>query len=199
MREILEQADTVTGVRTSRRKVPCDVVVVAAGAWSAEIAGLPDEARPAVRPVLGQMVCLRAEERPLQHPVRGPHAYLVPRPDGHLLVGATIEERGFDERVRAEGVRLLLEGAFEILPATAEMEWVSAWCGLRPATRDLAPVIGRGTLPGLVWATGHYRNGILSLPLTADAVAAAVEERELPEAVRPFEPRGVRAGEGVKA
>jgi glycine oxidase len=188
VREIVSRGGRVRGVRTDRGECAADEVVLAAGAWSGEIAGLPEEARPAVRPVLGQMVCLRADRRPLARPVRGPRAYLVPRPDGRLLVGATIEERGFDERVTAEGVRLLLEGAFEVLPATAEMEWAGAWCGLRPATRDAAPVLGRGGMEGLVYATGHYRNGILSLPLTARAVADAVEGEPLPEEARPFEP-----------
>ncbi len=199
VQEILVSGSAVTGVRTARGRFACDEVVLAAGAWSGEIAGLPEAARPSVRPVLGQMVCLRAETRPLQRPVRGPRAYLVPRPDGHLLVGATVEERGFDERVTAEGVRLLLEGAFEILPATAEMEWVGAWCGLRPATRDLNPLLGRGAIEGLIYATGHYRNGILSLPLTVEGVAAAAEGRPLPVEAEPFEPRRAAAGAEARA
>lgn len=198
VREILVSGGGVRGVRTARGEFAADEVVLAAGAWSGEISGLPEDARPVVRPVLGQMVCLRAASRLLTRPVRGPRAYLVPRPDGHLLVGATVEERGFDEGVTAEGVRLLLEGAFEVLPATAEMEWAGAWSGLRPATRDLTPMLGRGTLVGLVYATGHYRNGMLALPLTALAVASAVSGEALPAEAALFEPR-VRHAAGARS
>ena len=166
--------DGVRAVHSAGGRTPFDAVVLAAGAWSGEIEGIPETVRPPVRPVLGQMVCLAAAERPVCTAVRGPRAYLIPRADGQLLVGATAEERGFDERVTAEGVRLLLEGAFELLPGSAEMQWVGAWSGLRPATPNHEPLVGASAVPGLFLATGHYRNGVLGLPRTARDVADAV-------------------------
>ena len=155
--------------------VAADQVVVAAGAWSGGFAGLPPEEAPPVRPVKGQILTLRGEpgRAPLAgRIVRTPRCYLVPRADGRVVLGATTEERGFDLRVTVEGVFRLLEAAREVLPDVDELELVEARAGLRPGTPDNAPVIGRGGVGGLVWATGHGRNGVLLAPLTADAVAA---------------------------
>ncbi len=103
-----------------------------------------------------------------------PRCYVVPRASGEVVVGATVEERGFDSRVTAGGVHRLLEAAWEVLPDVGELELVEASARLRPGTPDNLPVVGCGGLEGLVWATGHYRNGILLAPLTAEAVIAAI-------------------------
>jgi len=112
----------------------------------------------------------------------------VPRGDGDYVLGATVEERGWDTAVTAGAVYELLREAEEVVPGVAELELVEAQAGLRPATPDNAPAIGPGALAGLHWATGHYRNGILLAPVTADLVAAVVAGGPLPELARPFAP-----------
>ena len=138
-----------------------------------------------MRPVKGQILELRAAdgEPPCERIVASERVYLVPRPDGRLIVGATIEERGFDTAVTAGGVHELLREAYRLLPDVAEMELVEAMAGLRPGTPDNLPLIGPGALDGLVLASGHYRNGILLAPLTGEAVAELLDDGELPEAV----------------
>jgi glycine oxidase len=122
----------------------------------------------------------------MRHVVWGPKAYLVPRRDGRLIVGATVEERGFDTQVTAGGLFALLEGAWRALPAIEELPVIESWAGLRPGCRDDAPVIGPSPVDGLILATGHHRNGILLAPITAAAVAELVLSGRVPEAIRPF-------------
>jgi glycine oxidase len=147
--------------------------VLAGGAWSGSIAWLPAKSRPAVRPVKGQVVELRTRdgEPPARHILASERVYLVPRPDGRLVVGATVEEMGFDTTVTAGGVHELLREAYRLLPDVAEMELVDAIAGLRPGTPDNLPLVGPGAVDGLLLATGHYRNGILLAPLAAQTVA----------------------------
>jgi glycine oxidase len=154
--------------------------VLAAGAWSGEASWLPPDARPPVRPVKGEILTLRgpASAPICEHLVVSERVYIVPRPDGRLIVGATVEERGFDTRVTAGGVYELLREAYRALPDVAELELADAVAGLRPCTPDNAPLIGPSTLDGLVLATGHFRNGILLAPATAEAVAALLAEEE---------------------
>lgn len=168
----------VTGVTTTDGEVlPSDQVVLAAGAWSATIEGLPDEARPPVRPLKGQVLHLRDPRghQVLATTVRGlvrhRSVYLVPRDDGQLLVGASQEERGFETSIRAGATRELLDDAARIVPGVDELELTETIAGLRPTTPDNAPVIGHGPLAGLLLATGHHRNGVLLTAITADAVA----------------------------
>jgi len=148
-------------------------VVLAAGAWSSQAAWLPEHARPPVRPVKGQILELRARDGapPCQRIVASERIYLVPRPDGRLIVGATVEEQGFDTAVTAGGVHELLREAYRLLPEVAEMELVEAAAGLRPGTADNLPLVGPAPMEGLLWATGHHRNGILLAPLAADRLA----------------------------
>jgi glycine oxidase len=148
-------------------------VVLASGAWSGAVEWLPEHARPPVRPVKGQTLELRRRdgEPPARHILASERVYLVPRGDGRLIVGATVEEMGFDTTVTAGGVHELLREAYRLLPDVAEMELVGATAGLRPGTPNNLPLVGPGAIPGLVLATGHFRNGILLAPLAAEAVA----------------------------
>ena len=178
----------VTGVRTREGVIRCEQVVVAAGAWSAALA--PGEAPP-VRPVKGQILELRARGAmpgPLERVVRTPRCYLVARGDGRVVLGATVEEQGFDTAVTADGVYRLLEAAWEVLPEVGELELVAARAGLRPGTPDNTPVVGPGELEGLIWATGHWRNGVLLAPLTGDAVAGLLSGEPVPEELSPLAP-----------
>ncbi|AWK86415.1 glycine oxidase ThiO [Azospirillum thermophilum] len=176
------------GLRIGDRLVAADRVVLAAGAWSGRIEGLPPAARPPVRPVKGQMLCLRMDPRfaLLSHVVWTPGTYLIPRLDGRLLIGATTEERGFDDRLTAGGQYALLEGAYRALPGIAELPIEESWAGFRPGSRDDAPILGACAVDGLVLATGHHRNGILLTPVTADAVARLVLTGETDPLIRPF-------------
>jgi glycine oxidase len=185
----------VTGVRTDAGVIDCESVVVAAGAWSAALA--PGE-EPPVRPVKGQILELRARgsmPSPLERVVRTPRCYLVARGDGRVVLGATVEEQGFDTAVTADGVYRLLEAAWEVLPEVGELELTAARAGLRPGTPDNAPLVGPGEPEGLVWATGHWRNGVLLAPLTAEAVAGLLAGEQLPDELAALAPgRFVGAG-----
>jgi glycine oxidase len=174
-----------------RVDVHADAVVLCNGAWSGQATWLPDGARPPVRPVKGEVVELRpraGERAPAGRIVASERVYLVPRPDGRLIAGATQEERGFDTVVTAGGVHELLREAYRVLPDVAEMEFAGAVAGLRPGTPDNLPIVGRGAVEGLVVATGHFRNGILLAPLTADAVAATLSGSEVPGAMALADP-----------
>jgi glycine oxidase len=168
------EAERLVGVRTAAGdELRAESTVLAMGAWSARAEWLPEEARPPVRPIKGQVLELRSRDgvSPCERIVASERVYLVPRPDGRLIVGATSEEQGFDTTVLAGGVHELLREAYRLLPDVAEMELVEAAAGLRPGTPDNLPMVGPGAIEGLILATGHYRNGILLAPLTADTVA----------------------------
>jgi glycine oxidase len=144
-----------------------------------------------VRPVKGQILELRARagmDEPLTRIVRTPRCYLLSRGDGRVVLGATVEEQGFDTAVTAGGVYRLLEAAWEVLPEVGELELVEAHAGLRPGTPDNRPLVGPGELEGLVWATGHWRNGVLLAPLTGDAVAELLAEGSLPNELESLSP-----------
>jgi glycine oxidase len=161
-------------VETGRGPLSADVVIVAAGSWSGAI-DIPGTARVPVRPVRGQLLHLAWTGTPLARVTWGDRCYLVPWDDGTLLVGATMEEVGFDERTTVEGVRRLLTAACELIPSASNAAFLSARAGLRPGTADALPVIGWSTtMPNLMYATGHFRNGVLLCPLTAQLVADAV-------------------------
>jgi glycine oxidase len=151
-------------------------VVAATGAWAG---WLPDDARPPVRPVKGQIVRLRgpAGEPVVERSIRTPQVYVVPRASGEVVVGATVEERGFDTTVTAGAVHELLREGYRAVPELAELEFAEAGAGLRPGTPDNAPVVGRTSIDALLLAMGHYRNGILLAPTTADLVADLVTEK----------------------
>jgi glycine oxidase len=191
--EVVVDAGRATGVRlASGATLGGDRVVVAAGPWSAQLAGLPATAVPPVRPVKGQILRLRFD--PADPPVtrnirglaRGWSVYLVPRTSGELVVGATVEEQGFDASVTAGAVRELLEAAIDVVPAVGELELVEAIARLRPATPDNAPIIGSTPVDGLVLATGHHRNGVLLAPITADAVVGLLADGVISPEAAPF-------------
>jgi glycine oxidase len=175
-------------VLANGNKVSAEVVVLAAGAWSRGIAGLPPELRPPVRPIKGQTLALRMDANAplLNHVLWAPGAYLVPRRNGRLIIGATVEEKGFDTSLTAGGLLTLLEAAWRAVPAIEELPIEETWVGHRPGSRDDAPILGRAPVDGLIYATGHHRNGILLTPVTADTIAQLVAEGVADAAIRPF-------------
>jgi glycine oxidase len=180
-------------------------VVVAAGCWSGAVGGLPEALRSAVRPVKGQLLRLRhpASMPPvvthtIRATVRGTDIYLVPRADGELIVGATSEERGPDQTVTAGAVHDLLHDAMSVLPVTSELILAETCAGLRPGTPDNGPIVGGYGPAGLLLATGHYRNGILMSPVTADAVVALLTGQQPAPEWQPFTPERFTEGGGPR-
>ena len=192
--EILITSGRVTGVRVGDQEIGAEAVVVAAGAWSRNIAGLPPEASPPVRPLKGQMVAVQMPETApiLQHVLWGPgnsivpSIYLAPKSDGRLIIGATVEEMGFDTSLTAGGMFEILRSAWEVLPGIYDLPLIDSWAGLRPASRDDAPILGPTDVDGLIMATGHHRNGILLAPITASTVSDYVLTGTIADIMRPF-------------
>ena len=181
---------------------------MAAGCWSSAVAGLPAELRAAVRPVKGQLLRLRHPDgmppvisHTIRATVRGADVYLVPRADGEVVVGATQEERGPDRTVTAGAVHDLLHDAMSVLPVTSELILAETCAGLRPGTPDNGPIVGGFGAGGLLLATGHYRNGILMSPVTADAIVACLTGQPPAAQWEPFTPERFppgRGGEGAR-
>jgi glycine oxidase len=190
VRALAVSGERVTGVVLEDGVVHADAVVVAAGVDVARL-DMPEHARVPVRPVKGQVLRLRDPHGPglIERTIRGESAYLVPRGDGRYVLGATMEERGWDTTPTAGGVYELLRDVGEVVPGVFELDVEELSAGLRPATPDNLPAIGPGALDGLVWAAGHFRNGILLTPVTADLVAAALAGEALPEWAAPADPR----------
>jgi glycine oxidase len=165
-------------------------LVLAAGCWSGQARWLPAGVPP-VRPVKGEILTLRgsADEPACDRIVAGERVYMVPRADGRLIVGATVEERGFDTTVTAGGVYELLREAYRLIPEIAELELVEATAGLRPGSPDNAPLIGPGDAENLLVASGHFRNGVLQAPVTADCIAALLAGEATPVDLEPFSPQ----------
>ncbi|WP_131742786.1 FAD-dependent oxidoreductase, partial [Actinomadura roseirufa] len=182
-----------TGVRLDDGStLPADRVLLAAGSWSGDLAGLPEGIVPPVRPVKGQVLRLRTRtpflRRSTRGLVRGSSVYLVPRTDGEVVIGATQEEMGFDTRVTAGGLWELLRDARELLPGITELEFAEVSAGLRPGSPDNAPMMGPTALPGFFLGTGHFRNGVLLTPVSADILAAMLLDRPVPPEAAPFTP-----------
>ena len=184
---LVSDGGVVRGVRTAAEdEVLAREVVVAAGAWSGAVA-VPGIAAPPSEPVRGQMLCFLAPDL-LRHVVASEEIYLVPRSDGRVLAGATMEKAGFDRRVTGAGLARLSAAALRVVPALADAAFHSAWAGLRPAAPDGLPVIGRAG-PGLVYACGHLRNGIVLAPMTAVMVGRLARGESLDAEAAPFDPR----------
>jgi len=200
--ELALEGERVAGVvLATGERLAAGVVVLAAGCWSGRVGGVAAEALPPVRPVKGQLLYLRGPaEAPLcSRNVRGLEVYVVPRGDGRVVVGATVEEQGFDTRVTAGAVHDLLRAALELLPDVAELELAETVVGLRPGSPDNAPMLGPAGPDGLVVATGHYRNGILLTPVTADAIAELLATGRVPDLIAPFDPGRFAVGAGAGA
>ena len=166
-------------------------MVLAAGAWSAQLPDPGGVALPPIRPVKGQTLRLRVPGPPLlRHVIRGTikgsPVYLVPREDGELVVGASSEEVGFDLEPRAGAVYELLRDAQSLVPLLGEVQFIEVSTSVRPGSPDNAPIIGPSSNPGLVLATGHYRNGILLTPVTADGIADLITTGSLPDVLAGF-------------
>lgn len=168
-------ARRVLGVRTDRGFVAAGIVINACGAWAAQLDGVPRSCVPPVEPVKGQMIAIAVPAGFVRRATWVPGAYLVPREDGRLLVGATVEAAGFDERVTALGLHDLLRPALAAAPGLGGFTVTESWAGLRPGTPDGLPVLGATPVEGFMLATGHYRNGILLAPATARSIADAIE------------------------
>jgi glycine oxidase len=198
---ILVERGRARGVRVAGETRHADIVLLAAGAWSRLCEGLPPEAVPPVRPVKGQMLALRMnpDEPLLRHVLWTPRSYLVPRRDGRLLIGASVEERGFDTDLTAGAIFALLESAWRALPSVEELPIDEMWVGFRPGSRDDAPLLGPSTVEGLVIATGHHRNGILLTPITADAISRCILTGAIDTAIAPFSPNRFASARAVAA
>jgi glycine oxidase len=195
----------VRGVETSRGTVSAPLIIVAGGAWSSLIgasrgAGGDVSSRSSnetsselpplrIEPVRGQMLCFDARERLARHVLYSPRGYLVPRIDGRLLAGSTTEHAGYDRRVTGAGVHAIMTHALEIAPALGQLALLDSWSGLRPRAEDDLPVLGAcASVRGLVYATGHYRNGILLAPITGEMIADVVTRGIAPPLLGSFTP-----------
>jgi glycine oxidase len=203
------RADAASGVALADGgEIGCAQVVVAAGSWSGAVDGLPAGLRAAVRPVKGQLLRLRHPHgmppvltHTIRATVRGVDVYLVPRADGEVIVGATQEERGPDLTVTAGATHDLLHDAMSVLPVTSELILAETCAGLRPGTPDNGPIVGEagpGAPPGVLLATGHYRNGILMSAATADAIVACLTGQSPAAEWAPFGPARFLAGEEAR-
>jgi glycine oxidase len=188
VRKVVTEADRASGVALDDGSVVrAKQVLVAAGSWTSLVEGL-GIAPGAVLPARGQIVELETPEPLLKSVVFGPRAYLVPRDDGRLLVGSTMEFVGYRREVTAAAVRDLLDAALTLVPALESASLRESWSSFRPYTKDELPLIGKTPVPGLFLASGHHRNGILLAPITAAIVLALVTGRRPPVPLAPFAP-----------
>ena len=194
VKKIEVQNGRAKGVWTQDKLHGADLTVLAAGCWSAEIDGIPETMKPPVRPVKGQMLALQMEAGITpQKVIRTPrakyntNAYLVPKGNGRLIVGATSEEMGFDTQLTAGGLFELLRSAWEAMPGIYDLPVLETWAGLRPGSRDNAPILGKTSVENLIMATGHYRNGILLTPVTAREISSLILTGHLSKVIAPFQ------------
>jgi len=182
---IVHSENRAVAVDHERGRIEATAVVLAAGSWSAGVEGNALPAR-AVRPVRGQIAVLDTRPPLLQRVVFSEKGYVVPRADGRLLCGSTMEEVGHERAITAGGIRGVLDLAIEIAPALLNAPIIDTWCNFRPASPDGWPILGASTVSNLYYATGHTRNGILLCPITANAVSAAILGRPPPVDLSPF-------------
>ena len=179
--ELLVANGRISGVRTQQKRFLSPIVVNCAGAWAGHIS----PRRLPIRPVKGQLLAVApqtshdahgnpATQQTLQHVVRAPEVYLVPRSDGRIVIGSTLEEAGFDKQVETSTIQRLQSAAISLLPEISNCKILETWAGLRPATPDLLPVLGRTEIHGYFVAAGHYRDGILLAPITAEIISQII-------------------------
>ena len=173
----------VAGASTDKTTYHAPLVVNCAGAWAGQ---LPPHRFP-TRPVKGQMLSVIGHHA-LKHVIRAPEVYLVPRSDGRLLIGATVEEAGYDKRTVAETIQRMHEAAIRVVPALAQARVLEAWAGLRPGTPDDLPILGATSTPGYFVATGHFRDGILLAPVTAHVMAQVITGEKADHDIAAFSP-----------
>lgn len=177
------EGERIVGVTTVKTSFAAPAVVNCAGAWAGQfpLRGFP------TRPVKGQMLAAVVPSRNfLRHVIRTPEVYLVPRTDGRLLIGATVEEAGYDKRVDPDIIHRLHQGAVALMPSLSESRILESWAGLRPGTPDSLPILGATQVPGYFVATGHFRDGILLTPVTARAMAQVISGENCAYDLRPF-------------
>ena len=185
--------DKVTGIDTSRGLIETNMVVIAAGAWSSRIDSSKELAEIDVEPVRGQMLCFEAKPQLMRHVIYSSRGYLIPRHDARLLAGSTTEHVGFDKRVTDEAIAAIRDMAVEISPAVQSLPLIDSWAGFRPKAKDGLPVLGLSSeIDGLIYATGHYRNGILLAPITGDLIADVMIEAARPALLNAFSPNRFR-------
>lgn len=188
--EVLIADGNAAGVKTTHSAYGAGVVVNCSGAWAAQLRPL----RIATRPVKGQMVCVvpqagGAHVGPLvQHVVRTPDVYIIPRTDGRILLGATVEDAGFDKQVNPDTIQRFYKAGIQVVSELATTRIHDAWAGLRPGSPDNLPILGETTLPGYYAATGHYRDGILLAPITAHLMTQLITGRDPDCNLKPFSP-----------
>jgi len=184
---------TVSGVESSDAKFFADHTILATGAWTSLIKLGEATVPVAVKPIRGQMISFRPDERLFQRVIYSPRGYIVPRADGRILAGATVEDVGFDKNVTEAGISQLRYAALEIAPGLASLEISGQWAGLRPFAADGLPVLGEIVNTGnLLLATAHYRNGILLAPLTAKIIAEKITGGNPSKYLKIFSPQRLR-------
>lgn len=174
----------VRGVTTRKTSFLAAKVVNCAGAWSGQIGpyAIP------TRPVKGQMLCLVSASRMLKHVIRSPEVYVIPRSDGRIIIGTTVEEAGFDKRTDVAAIQRLRAAAIAMVPELRNAKILEDWAGLRPGTPDALPILGATETPGYYVATGHFRDGILLAPITSQVMTAVIEGKNPEHDLVPFSP-----------
>ncbi len=181
--EVLSSNGHASGARTVKTSFHAEKIVNCAGAWAGQI---PPSRFP-TRPVKGQMLCLAAPSRSfLKHVIRTPDVYIIPRSDGRILVGASVEEAGFDKRTDPEVMKNFHRHALDLIPTLHDAKILEDWAGLRPGTPDALPILGATDTPGYFVATGHFRDGILLAPVTAQIMADVISGRDCGFDLAPF-------------
>ncbi|MGH7714639.1 MAG: FAD-dependent oxidoreductase, partial [Vulcanimicrobiaceae bacterium] len=178
--DLVADAHRVLGVQAGANFVSAETVINAAGARAGDLRGVPSEVRVSIVPVKGQLLALQTTRRVLKRLVVAPGAYMIPRIDGTVLIGETVEEAGLDVRVDRDAIERLRAAAVNALPALGEFEVSETWAGVRPRSPNGLPFIGATALEGYFVAAGHYRNGILLAPATALALANLIEGKPSP-------------------
>lgn len=178
--------DRIVGVETSQGLISASTLVIAAGAWSSRVVGYE---APKVVPVRGQMLCFEQLPPMARHVIYSARGYLIPRSDGRMLAGSTTEEVGFDKSVTDEGMKAIKSMAYEIMPSLETLPATDSWAGFRPRSEDGLPILGASKkIDGLVYATGHFRNGILLAPITGELIAEAIVTGTNPLLISAFSP-----------